>query len=221
MNKISLFHNNNLNKFFYKLLNIFIFIFFIIILLLSFLSIKKKRGYTLFIEFNNAYGLKKGTNVNLRGVKIGHVHDINLRLNKVIILLHIDSLSTLIPRNSVIEASQTGLFNDVILDIVPLDLIQYDLEQFDLMSNNCIKSVFLCPNFYIKGYKGLNYDDLVRSVTRISQRFDDPRFFYLFYLLLQNSIDISGEITFLFHNLSYLIYSFTDLVPLIVYKYLL
>lgn len=47
---------------------------------------------------------------------------------------------------------------------------------------------------YVTGDRGLNYDDLVRSTTRISQRFDDPRFFNLFYVFLQNGIEITDVI---------------------------
>lgn len=47
---------------------------------------------------------------------------------------------------------------------------------------------------YVTGDRGLNYDDLVRSTTRISQRFDDPRFFNLFYVFLQNSIELTDVI---------------------------
>nr|YP_009398209.1 hypothetical protein [Thaumatella adunca]ARW67395.1 hypothetical protein [Thaumatella adunca] len=221
MANISNFNYNNFNKYLKKMLSICIFMLFIFIIIFSFLDFKKK-GYLLFIEFNNAYGLKQGTNVNFRGVKVGSVDRISIHLNKVVVLLNINSLQTLIPRKSLIEANQIGLFNDIVIDITPLDNIDYSVNQsISVTSNECSQSLFMCHNFYIKGYKGLNYDDLVRATTRIAQRFDDPRFFSVFYLLLQNSINISDEIILFIQNSSSFFYFLIDVIHLFILKYLL
>nr|YP_009396765.1 hypothetical protein [Ophidocladus simpliciusculus]ARW65951.1 hypothetical protein [Ophidocladus simpliciusculus] len=195
-------NRNYLNKILKKPLNIFIFVLFLFLFLFSLLS-SKKQEYEFFVEFNHAYGLKQGTVVNLRGIKIGYVHSISVHLNKVVVLLRISSLKILIPKKSIIEVNQIGLFNDVVIDITPIN-IYYQLSQLsDPSSPDCFHSNYLCASSYTRGYKGLNYDDLIRATTRISQRFDDPRFFSLFYLLLQNSIDISSEIVFFIHNVFY------------------
>jgi len=78
----------------------------------------------------------------------------------------------------------------------------------------------LCNNYYLQGNRGLNYDDLVRAATRISQRFDDPRFFSLFYIFLQNTIDISDDIIYIFQNITYILYYFTKLVKNYLFKYI-
>nr|QCI06872.1 hypothetical protein [Halydictyon mirabile] len=72
----------------------------------------------------------------------------------------------------------------------------------------------------MKGHRGLNYDDLIRSATRISQRFDDPRVFSLFYLFLQNNIDISDQIILIIKNLSYFLFFFNKLINLYLSKYI-
>lgn len=164
--------------------------------------------------------MKNGTNVNLRGVKVGQVHRISIQYNKVIVLLRINSLKILIPKNSVVEANQIGLFNDIVIDITPIDDIDYrDANYLNLRSQKCLISQFICPNFYIKGYKGMNYDDLVRATTRISQRFDDPHFFSLFYLFLHNGINISDEIINLINDSSHLLYLLSECIPIILLKY--
>nr|WMP11788.1 Ycf22 [Laurencia australis]WMP11999.1 Ycf22 [Laurencia australis] len=172
------------------------------------------------MEFSSAYGLKKGTNVNFKGVTIGYVCNISVKPNKVVVLIHVNSSDTLIPKNSLVEANQVGLFNDVVVDVTLLDNF-YSLEYHNVnpSSLHCLRSSFICSNFYVKGYKGLNYDDLVRATTRISQRFDDPRFFGLFYMLLQNSIDISNEITYLINYTSYLFFNLTNLVIVLMLRY--
>nr|YP_009395541.1 hypothetical protein [Vertebrata isogona]ARW64543.1 hypothetical protein [Vertebrata isogona] len=204
------------NKYKYStmFLGIFIFLFFIILFILSFNSVKKK-GYFLFIEFNDAYGLKEGTSVNYKGVKIGTIHRINLHINKVVVLLKINSSKILIPRNVIFEANQMGLFNDIVISINKSNFL-FSISHSDYSE---VLDV-ITPNSYIKGYKGISYDDLIRSTTRISQRFDDPRFFSLFYLLLKNSIYISDEIIFLIYNSSTLFNFLIESIALISTRYL-
>lgn len=195
-------------------------IFILIIVIFFFSSHIKRGGYELFVEFSNAYGLKEGTRVNFRGVKVGYVKYLNIQLNTVVVLLYINSLNILIPKNSLVEANQIGLFNDVVIDITPLESVSCSsAKSFNALSKNCLQSPFICSNFYLKGHRGLSYDDLVRATTRISQRFDDPRFFSVFYLLLQNSLSISDEMLFLVNHASYLLYLFVELIKLFLFKY--
>nr|YP_010170922.1 hypothetical protein K8K75_pgp144 [Chondria tumulosa]QSD57063.1 hypothetical protein [Chondria tumulosa] len=204
-------------NYFKRVLKIIITILFVTLFILS-LKSSKKHGYNIFVEFNNAYRVKKGTNVNLHGVLIGYVDNVSIKSNKVIVLLRINSLNTLIPRNSIIEANQIGLFNDIVIDINPQVNTKHS-NQISPISVKCLNSTFICSDFYLKGYKGLNYDDLVRATTRITQRFDDPRFFSLLYLLLQNSIDISDEVFSLTQYISYIIYLLSDNIVFVLFKY--
>lgn len=177
----------------------FEYIWIIIIFIISYLSrlinkYKKKHGYSLFIEFSNAYGLKQGTNVNMRGINIGYVKSIKINSNSVLVGIYIMSSNILIPKSTIIETSQTSLFNNTIIDIIPLQKYYInDQKIINVFHLDCSSSQFLCNNQYIIGERGLNYDDLIRATTRIAQRFDDPRFFNLFYLFLQNIFDISDD----------------------------
>nr|WGH12776.1 hypothetical protein Ycf22 [Echinothamnion sp.] len=222
MNDVPNFNDYYFIKYFKKFLSIFIFILFVLVFVFSFIGLKDDKGYSLFIEFNNAYGLKEGTNVTFRGVKVGYVSRVGIHLNKVIVLLNINKQNTFIHKNSIFEATQVGLFNDIIVTITPLQ----DIQSKNLLSNftlykDCSSLSIVCPNSYIKGYKGINYDDLIRATTRISQRFDDPRFFNLFYLFLKNGINVSDELLFLINNSSSLFYFFFELINLMLLKFLL
>ena len=147
----------------------------------------------MFIEFHNAFGVSTGTNVYMRGVNIGYVQDLKLKLNGVIILVHINSTKTLIPKNSIIEISQAGLLKDSMVDVTPLENININqIVNINHFSKTCYTSKILCNYHHIYGERGINYDDLIRATTRISQRFDDPRFFSLCYLLLQRLVDLSS-----------------------------
>lgn len=171
----------------------------VIFSLSSWFFVKKQyqlKGYSIFIEFDNANGIRPGTPLRLRGINIGSVVDLISEINSVLVLADINSSLIAIPKNSLIETNQTGLLNDTAIDILPLDLIMqkdYDFVPSPL-SSECLNSRILCHLSYVEGERGLNYDDLIRATTRISQRFDDPRFFNLFYTFLQNGIEFSDNI---------------------------
>ncbi len=207
--------NNRYLKYFANLLVIILLLF---TLFMSLFSLRQNKSYTLFVEFNNAYGLKIGTSVNYKGVKIGYINKINICSNKVIVLVTIRNLSVTLPQGSLFEANQIGLFNDRVIDITPMH--NYYSCALDKNCSNYIGyQKYIKPNSYVKGYKGINYDDLIRATTRISQRFDDPRFFNLFYLLLQNSTQISNDLLFVADILSSFIFCISNAVRVSVLKF--
>lgn len=139
----------------------------------------------------------------MRGVDIGYIKSIKMDLNSILILAYINSSNTFIPKNCLIETCQTGLLSDCIIDVIPLEAINYnDTFNFNVFSSACYNSKFICHSSYLYGYRGLNYDDLIRAATRISQRFDDPRFFHSFYIFIQNSISISNDLVYLLNDLA-------------------
>ena len=181
-------------------------IFFLGFFLLLFLySCKHKQSkYSFFIEFNDANGIMVGTPIRMRGIIIGVAHSIQLKLNCVLVLATIYSDDIIISKKSFIETTQTGLLNESVIDIVPLEYFNIQ-PIYSPLSVYCDSSKIICNNMYMVGDRGLNYDDLVRSTTRISQRFDDPHFFYLFYSFLHSSKDLIDSIslfsTFVFDTL--------------------
>nr|YP_009313459.1 Hypothetical protein ycf22 [Galaxaura rugosa]SCW21713.1 Hypothetical protein ycf22 [Galaxaura rugosa] len=154
------------------------------------------QGYSVFIELDTASGIQKGTPLRYRGLQIGLVKDIINDINSVLALVNINSTNNIIPSNSLIETNQTGILNDSVIDIIPLEILNVDSSNsFNPLSIECSSRHILCHLSYIEGERGLNYDDLIRAATRISQRFDDPRFFNLFYMFLQNSVDFTDHIS--------------------------
>ena len=179
------------------------------IITMSFIVNKKflNKSYSIFIEFDNAHGIRPGTVLRLRGLSIGGIISIKLHVNTVVVLAKINSSLNPIPRNVLIETNQTGLLNEAVIDIFPLENIEILNKQFiDPLSSKCLNSKIICNLSHLKGNRGLNYDDLVRATTRISQRFDDPRFFNLFYIFLHNGIELSDNIVYLSLQLLDLLY---------------
>ena len=166
--------------------------FLVIVFILSFISFHKKtnKKYAFFIEFNDANGIVIGTPIRMRGIAIGFINNIQLKVNSVLVSATINSDKTFISKNSIIETSQTGLLNESVVDIIPLEVLENSVYHTPL-SSACDSSSIICNNMYLSGERGLNYDDLVRATTRISQRFDDPSFFYMFCNFLEQSIELA------------------------------
>lgn len=174
----------------------------------------------MFVEFHNIFGISIGTDVYMRGVNIGYVQDLKLKSNTVIILIRVNSINTLIPKNSIVEITQIGLLKSSVIDVIPLETINIDqAANISHFSQNCYRSNILCNYHHLYGERGINYDDLIRAATRISQRLDDPRFFNLCYTLFQKLASLSSLVLnfsydfnkIVFLLTSYVKYYFTDI----------
>lgn len=181
---------------------IFIFIFSICFLYVIYSFKFKDLKYSFFIEFGNANGMMVGTPIKLRGIQVGTIQNLQLKPNCVLALVEIYSSKTMITRDSIFEATQTGLLNDTVIDIIPLKNLEGYVTTSPI-SFSCNSSKIICNNTYVLGDRGLNYDDLVRSTTRISQRFDDPGFFYLFYMFLTSSVEVAEGVSIFLKDFTY------------------
>lgn len=185
------------------LIGFFLIIVFSIFIWLTLRFSNVDKNYVFFIEFKNVHGIYKGTPIRFRGVTIGSIKNLKFQLNSVLTLAEIYSSRICIPKNSIIETNQTGLLNETVVDIIPLEKV-IDNESIvkSPLSELCYSYDIICDSMYLEGDRGLNYDDLIRSTTRISQRFDDPRFFNVFYVFLHNAIELSDNILELTMNIS-------------------
>ena len=78
------------------------------------------------LEFPVACGISVGTPVRIRGVPVGGVLSVQPSLERVDVLVEIRDTTTVIPRNSLIEANQSGLIAEPLIDITPqLPVPQY------------------------------------------------------------------------------------------------
>nr|AIA21605.1 hypothetical chloroplast RF22 [Neopyropia fucicola] len=166
----------------------------------------KHNSYKAFIEFDSASGIQEGTAVRLRGLPVGKVVGISQSSQSILTSIEIKSSSTIIPKGSLIETNQTGLLNDTVIDIIPLSTLSIDYSSIKAgpLSGACDNSQIICNLNYLKGERGLNYDDLIRATTRISQRFDDPKLFYGLYYLIGNMIKLSNNFVDLTEQIAYI-----------------
>lgn len=71
------------------------------------------------------------TYVQIRGVNVGQVIQVKPSLSQVDVLVDVKDANTVIPRNSIIEANQSGLIATPLIDITPqLPVPNYQVTSF-------------------------------------------------------------------------------------------
>lgn len=118
-----------------------------------------------------ACGISVGTPVRIRGVPVGGVLSVEPSLEKVDVLVEIKDSGTVIPRNSLIEANQSGLIAEPLIDITPqLPIPEYSANPLD---EECEKEgKVVCHQGRIRGERGVALDDLVYICTKIARELD-------------------------------------------------
>eukprot|EP00191_Tetraselmis_sp_GSL018_P006783 CAMPEP_0177618400 /NCGR_PEP_ID=MMETSP0419_2-20121207/25548_1 /TAXON_ID=582737 /ORGANISM="Tetraselmis sp., Strain GSL018" /LENGTH=358 /DNA_ID=CAMNT_0019117281 /DNA_START=299 /DNA_END=1376 /DNA_ORIENTATION=+ len=77
------------------------------------------RSYEAVIEFPKACGVVVGTPVRVRGVPVGAVTSVDPKLDRVDMHVQIVDAKIAIPRNAAIEANQSGITAEPMIDITP------------------------------------------------------------------------------------------------------
>lgn len=102
-----------------------VFIFIGILILVTFIlvvgdveGIFKKPGYSILVQFDSAAGLEKGTTVRLAGVKVGHVHDIQLKGNRAQVELKIKK-GVKIQKEARATLASLGFLGEKYVEIMP------------------------------------------------------------------------------------------------------
>jgi phospholipid/cholesterol/gamma-HCH transport system substrate-binding protein len=126
-----------------------------------------RQAYTLDVELVDALGLDAGSPVMYRGVKVGRVRALTPSVNGVTARFDITPASLVIPRDSIVEVTQSGFIGKVGLSIRPPKMIpaSANLSPF---KPDCDSSTILCAGDRLDGKVGANFDDLIRSTTRLS-----------------------------------------------------
>lgn len=167
---------------------------------------RRGQGYQAILEFPVACGISVGTPVRIRGVPIGGVLNVQPSLERVDVLVEIKDTTTVIPRNSLIEANQSGLIAEPLIDITPqVPVPEYTANPLDEECEGEGKVV--CHQGRIKGERGVALDDLVYVCTKIAREMDAQGVEKVFGAmesaqaviadaqpLLQRAVEVSNEI---------------------------
>jgi phospholipid/cholesterol/gamma-HCH transport system substrate-binding protein len=133
--------------------------------------------YSLDVELSDAIGLNTGSPVKYRGVKVGRVRSLTPSLSGVTAQVDIAPASFVIPRDSEISVTQSGFIGQVELSIQPRTTFDKTASYPSLspLKPNCEKALILCDGDRLNGTTGANFDELIRSTTKLTALLSDSK----------------------------------------------
>ncbi|RAM53290.1 MAG: MCE family protein [Hapalosiphonaceae cyanobacterium JJU2] len=158
-------------------------------------------SYKAFVEFANAGGMQKGTVVRFRGVKVGSISAIRPRPNNVEVEIEIANPNLIIPRDVKVEANQSGLINESIVDITPKSPLPSGTIAKPL-DRNCDPNLIVCNGSRLKGQIGISLDELIRSSTVFANLYTQPQIYDNLNNTLVNASKAAAQVVVLSRDLS-------------------
>ncbi|WP_193198777.1 MlaD family protein [Nostoc sp. MG11] len=134
-------------------------------------------SYKAIVEFANAGGMQRGAPVRYRGVKVGNISRVQPKPNAVEVEIEIAQPDLIIPLNASVEANQSGLISESIIDITPKATLPTGVVLAKPLERNCDSSLIVCNGSRLKGQIGISVDDLIRSSTDLATTYTNPKFY--------------------------------------------
>lgn len=150
-------------------------------------------SYKAIIEFTNAGGMQKGSAVRFRGVKIGSITTVKPGTNTIEVEIQINSSNLIIPSNSLIEANQSGLISENIIDITPQKELLGTVSAKPL-DKDCNPSLIICNGSRLKGVIGISADELIRQSSNFAAQYSSEKFYKNVNRTLENSANAAANI---------------------------
>ncbi|NMG09217.1 MlaD family protein [Brasilonema sp. UFV-L1] len=165
-------------------------------------------SYKAIVEFANAGGMQKGAVVRYRGVKVGTISAIRPGPNNIEVEIEITNPNLIIPSNVTVEANQSGLINESVIDITPKTQLPPGVVVAKPLAKNCNPQIIVCNGSRLKGQIGISLDELIRTTTQIAAVYSNPTFYKNVNDAVANTAVAAASFTELSRNLSVLSKSF-------------
>ena len=167
-----------------------------------------KGNYRVAVEFPDVKGVGIGDPVRYRGLKVGRISEVLPGTNGVRVDLEIDSSKLLIPRQSTITTSSSGLIGETFIDIRPPEG-RVELGGTSKMSpfgKKCERDLILCDGEELIGVTGITMDDLFPLMYELSSRLaESPELFANMSSAAGSASTAAEEIAQLSANVSLLV----------------
>ena len=151
-------------------------------------------SYRATIEFANAGGMQKGSAVRFRGVKVGSITNVKAGSNAIDVEIQINSPDLIIPSNAVIEANQSGLISENIIDITPKGDLPLGSVSAKPLDKDCNRSLIICNGSRLQGVIGISVDELVRQSSNFAAQYSNEKFYKNINRTLETSANAAANI---------------------------
>ena len=162
----------------------------------------RDKSYEIIGEFPNVNGIQVGDSVRYRGLKVGKINRIQPGSNGVDVFMEIFSDDLLIPKESSLQASNSGLIGETFIDILPQAQLAEQASTMNPLSQDCDSSMIICNSERLQGQPGITIDDLMPLMFRMTSLYSDPRFFDNINAAVQNTSLAAAEVTELSKEMS-------------------
>ncbi len=152
-----------------------------------------QRSYKVIIEFANIAGLEVGAPVRYRGLNVGKITQTRPGPNGVEVEAEIAPADLVIPRNVVVEASQSGLLGSTFIQINPTKPLATTAVAKPL-DPKCDSNLIVCHEDRLPGQVGVSVDELIRASTRFADVYSDPKFFENVNAVAKNTAEAALEV---------------------------
>ncbi|MBK1988283.1 MCE family protein [Sphaerospermopsis aphanizomenoides BCCUSP55] len=154
-----------------------------------------RSSYKAVVEFANAGGMQKGAPVRYRGVKVGSISKVKPGVNAVAVEIEINDPNLLIPADSKIEANQSGLISESIIDITPKTNLPTETNIAKPLDKDCNPSLIIChESSKLKGQIGISVDELIRQSSDFAAQYNNEEFYKNVNRLLVTSADAAANV---------------------------
>ena len=164
--------------------------------------------YQIITQFSDIKGTAIGDPIRFRGLKIGNIKDIKPKANGVEVLMEISSSKILIPQNSTIKVTSSGLIGETFIDIQPPPAgLSAEANQINPISKKCSDlDLILCNGDRLQGETSVTLDDLLPIMYQLNQRLaENPEIFDHVGAAAENASVAAAEITKLSQDVSSLV----------------
>lgn len=163
-----------------------------------------RNSYKAIVEFANAGGMQRGAVVRYRGVKVGRIAQIKPGANHVDVEIEITDPNLIIPNNVRVEANQSGLISESIIDITPLEKLPLGLLTAKPLDKDCNPQIIVCNGSRLRGQIGISLDELIRTTTELATIYTDKKFYTNVNRAVENTAVAAASVAELTRNLTLL-----------------
>ncbi len=164
--------------------------------------------YQITAQFPKINGTAVGDPIRFRGLKIGNIKDIKPKVNGVEVVMEISSSKILIPKDSTIKVTSSGLIGETFIDIQPpATELSTEAEKINPLSQKCDDvNLIYCNGDRLKGETAVTLDDLLPLMYELNlQLSKNPDIFVNVGEAAKNAAVAAEEITKLSQDVNSLV----------------